>query len=552
MNRIIIALLIVVSLESMGSAFFWAEENRPANEPAIHELIKKLGSSKFAERERAAKQLEAIGERALQALRDVAKSADAGQAADLETTRRAAEILRRLEEKISNAKILAPRRLRLNIKDASVLDAIKELEKLSGYAIQIQGDRNALASRRITLDTGETTFWEALDQLCQKGGLVESNQQPAPMPPSIRSQPRPAPILPVKPPARPVPPPVLNKVQLQAPVAIAAVDVVELPAVPARPARPIQAKPVPAPVQIQAAPVQLRRARIQPIYPAPATNQIQVMPGKPSPVPTSYAGAVRVRAFTEASSQKGEAIIRLDASAEPRLQNFSLSSSPRIDRAIDDEGQTLTFVMDPAQFANTGLNNPYGVSLPRQARIQFKVGDKRSESLKELSGSLTAQAVMPTETLVSVPDIMQAAGKTAKGADGASLTVASVQKQANGDIQVQVRMENIPGQNPFGANGIVIQQIQINVQGGGNVVIGGMPLNPNSGMPVLVDKAGKSFSLVNIPNRRLQVNNGMMSQEASLVFRPNAGQGDPDRLILTGQRTATFAVPFSFKNVPLP
>lgn len=536
MHRAAIPVLAALTIGTLGPALIRAEEARPANQPAIQELIKQLGSSKFAERERAAKELEAIGEPALQALREVVKKTEAGQAIDLETTRRAAEILRRLEEKISNAKILAPRRLRLNVKDVNVLDAIKELEKLSGYPIQVQGDRNILANRRITLDTGETTFWEAFDQLCQKGGLVENSQQSSPNVPPIPFQPRRVPILPVKPPARPVPPPVL-KVQAQAAIAVAAV---ELPA--AQPAPPVQARPVPAPIQIQAAPVQIQRARIQPIYPAPATNQIQVMPGKPNPVPTSYAGAVRVRAYTEAGNQKGEVAIRLDLAAEPRLQNFSVSGSPRVDRASDDQGQSLSYVMDPTQ----------SVALLRQAKLHFKLGDKRAESLKELRGSLTAQALMPTETLVSVPNILQAAGKTAKGAGGATLTVASLQKQPNGDIQVQVRMENIPGQNPFGANGVVIQQIQINVQGGGNIVIGGMPLSPNSGMPALVDKEGKSFSLVNIPNRRLQLNNGMMSQEATLVFRPNTGQGDPDRLILTGQRTVTFPVPFSFKNMPLP
>jgi hypothetical protein len=43
-----------------------------------------------------------------------------------------------------------------------------------------------------------------------------------------------------------------------------------------------------------------------------------------------------------------------------------------------------------------------------------------------------------------------------------------------------------------------------------------------------------------------------MSQELTLVFRPHAGQGEPDRLLLTGQRTVTFPVPFNFKDISLP
>ena len=33
-------------------------------------------------------------------------------------------------------------------------------------AIQIQGDRTAFAEKKFTLDTGKTTFWEAVDRFC--------------------------------------------------------------------------------------------------------------------------------------------------------------------------------------------------------------------------------------------------------------------------------------------------------------------------------------------------------------------------------------------------
>ena len=109
-------------------------------------------------------------------------------------------------------------------------------------------------------------------------------------------------------------------------------------------------------------------------------------------------------------------------------------------------------------------------------------------------------------------------------------------------------MENLPGQNAFGGmNGVVIQQIQI--QGGGNIIIGGMPQQRS--VPTLVDKDGKSFQLVQVPSSRMQITNGVMSQELTMLFRPNPGQTDPDRLLLTGQRTATFQVPFAFRNIDI-
>src|SRR5262245_10081299 len=148
----------------------------PGNGPAsadddadrIARLVKQLGSTRFAERDRAKRELEALGTAALNALRQAAQSKD------LETSRRAGELVKKMEEKIDLASLLAPKRVRLNLKDKSVIDAVADLARQSGYSIEVQGDRTALANRKITLDTGDTSFWEALDQLCRKAGLVES------------------------------------------------------------------------------------------------------------------------------------------------------------------------------------------------------------------------------------------------------------------------------------------------------------------------------------------------------------------------------------------
>src|SRR5207247_3957033 len=118
-------------------------------------------------RHRAKAELEAIGAPALDALRKAARSSD------LETSRRAEEIVKKLEDKITTESLLAPKKVRLNLKDTPVPDAVAELSKQSGYNIQLLGDRAALAGRKVTLDTGETTFWEAYDRLRQKAGLVE-------------------------------------------------------------------------------------------------------------------------------------------------------------------------------------------------------------------------------------------------------------------------------------------------------------------------------------------------------------------------------------------
>ena len=101
-----------------------------------------------------------MGPTALEALRKAAKSGD------VETSRRAGELVKKFEDKITIDNLLAPKKVHLKLKDVTVLQAIEELSKQSGYPIQVDGDRTQLSKRKITLETGETTFWQAFDQLC--------------------------------------------------------------------------------------------------------------------------------------------------------------------------------------------------------------------------------------------------------------------------------------------------------------------------------------------------------------------------------------------------
>ena len=586
MGRWCVVLSFVVLMATGSQAWSQGNGNKSADPKRIAELIQQLGSLKFIERENARRELEAIGEPALEALKKAAKSED------LETSRRASEIVRLLEERSNTAKILAPKRVRLNLKDTPVLKAVRELERQSQYTIHIQGDQAALAKRKVTLDTGDTTFWEALDQLCAKAGLVEVglNQSfpqpfdriPAPMPP-IKIRPLPAPgVLPVIPPA--VPDKKGPEIKFEVKAAVAQVAVAQAgqtgpgqqtqPAVPVQPAQgkpmdvplPVQVKPVQVkPVQIL--PVQVQPIQIQPqpgvIRPLPINtnpNQIILTPGEPKKVPTCYSGAVRIRLLPGAGNQAGVANFLLDIAAEPRLQNFSLVGTPRIDKALDDQGQSLMLAMDPMppQPGNGPIALPARVRMPfigmtRQFPIRLKLGEKAAKSLKELKGSFTASALMPTEPLVTMDNILKAAGKTAKGANGGAIHVKAIDKMDNGDYQLQISMENIPGgNNPFGGIGVGFQQIQVQIGGGGNVVINGIAPGGNNNLPTLVDAKGQGYQLVNVPQRGLQINNGVMRQDITLVFRPQGGQGAPARLILNGQRTANFQVPFSFTNVPLP
>src|SRR5947208_1919212 len=157
---------LVAGLALLGTA---GPRTGSADEPSdrIERLVKQLGSPKFADRERAKRELQAIGTPALEALKKAA-AADDG-----EVGRRARDLAAELGQKALTERVLGGKKVRLSLKDTPVIDAVDELVRQSGYNIQIQGEVAALAKRKVTLETGDTTFWPAFDRLCLKAGLVE-------------------------------------------------------------------------------------------------------------------------------------------------------------------------------------------------------------------------------------------------------------------------------------------------------------------------------------------------------------------------------------------
>ena len=71
-----------------------------------------------------------------------------------------------------SARLLAPTKVKLSIKDQTVQDAVKELVKQSGSLLGVMANSDVYG-RKISLETGEVTFFEALDKLCAEAGLVE-------------------------------------------------------------------------------------------------------------------------------------------------------------------------------------------------------------------------------------------------------------------------------------------------------------------------------------------------------------------------------------------
>jgi hypothetical protein len=160
---ILIASLGFVLLASLPSP---AEE--VASKEKIDRLIEQMGSSAFAERQKAMQALDAIGGPALEVLKKAAQGGDA------EVRSRAGDLVKKIETRLTREKVLAGKRVHLVGKDMPVKDAVAGFQKKSGYIFYLHDPDNQLKDRTVTLDTGETTFWHAFGLFCAKAGLVEA------------------------------------------------------------------------------------------------------------------------------------------------------------------------------------------------------------------------------------------------------------------------------------------------------------------------------------------------------------------------------------------
>jgi len=621
----------------LGLAICALANSQPASPGAadakrIDALVKQLGSSRYVEREQAQKELEGIGAPALDTLRKAAKEGDA------EIAKRAADMVRRLEDKINTDTLLAPKKVKLSFKDVPVAEAVAELAKQSGYVVTLE-NAAALANRKVTLETGEVSFFEALDKLCAKAGLVEKSQpgftvgpNPGIIRPGVKIRPG-GPVPGVVPQPGVVPPKVLP-IQPKAPAAPALpqiqgqlgqpdiADIVK--ALQAQVQGPQQVPPgqqpeidqalkqVEALMQARQALMQAQIAQIQAqiqaqqipgvpqiqIAPLPAFPQIQPFPqpfpgfpgqnpgfgpaqqqprqfvladGKPTEYPTSYFGAVRVRllpAGPNAKAQAGETLMLMEVTAEPRLQNFQITSSPSIVRALDDQGQLLAAIEQPANNnPNFGQPNPPPFAFPnpfnqignqnnqqRTFPIRLKLGEKQAKSLKELEGTMTVSVQLPPAPVATINNVLKAAGESAKHKDtnNVALTLQSIEKVGDNGYKLQIVLDGnaANGQIPGGGGVQIIGggQIQIQIGAGAGFVGPGM----NQNLPSLVDAKGNAYKAGPITNNAMQFNNGVIKRTITLEYRADAGQGEPAQLVVNETRNTTLAVPFSFKNVQLP
>lgn len=567
-TRYLLAVPIVAGL-ALLMALPCSAGDTPSKEK-IAKLIEQMGSGNFAERENATKELAEIGVPALEALRKAAKNDDA------EVRKRAEELLPKIERQAESARVLAPKRVRLVYKDKPVKDALADFQKQSGYSMELHDPDGKLKERKLTLDTGDVTFWHAFHLFCAKAELTEAS--------------------------------LAELMQQQAPGGAGA--------------------PPPRPAFPGVNPAALQQARLGiPGMPA-RIDQILLKDGKPKKLPTDDRCAVRIRALTQSdqfsNAPADEILLPLEVAPEPKLQ-WEYMQSIHIDKALDDRGQSLTQVVPQVEGvvgAGGGLPEAQQIRLRRQmaqmqrqmqlrrqgmpmmagnpnhqVSVQFKKGAKETKSLKELKGTITAQLLSEAQPLI-VADKLKA-GESFKGKDGGFIKIVDVKSEGEetairlefehppfdkvmpeqqnvmqffpGAGVAPIRIQAAPGNKkmpvpppppaaPPGGLAAKPQAAPPPVQGQiivkGGMAFGGAAqfMDSFNGLSVRDDKDNMLPARVQIENSFQQQAGGVFKQTTTYTFtcRRDKDKGQPAKVVYRGRKRVAVEIPFALTDVPLP
>jgi len=505
---------IVLCAALIGSALFAADVSAAnASAERLAHLVRQLGSARFAEREAATRSLDALGDAAVPALQTAMASNDP------ETRRRAGELLERIGQRATVAKILKPTTISLNFEGTPVADAVRILGNLTGLHIELQQVATN-SNRKISLKCGPLPIWEAVEQFCRSADLHEWDGF--------------SPLA-----GHSAPPPTANP---QGNIVFGG--------------------GVPAQIVVNG---RVARSSFR------GDNRVVLCDG-PGPAPASHhAGAVRLRALPVGtpfpmSVMGDEVLLPLQASAEPRLQWGGILSV-RVDKAIDELGNVhaASGVIAPIGNSSEVIVVPMmnGGMMAQQApgrlglgALKIARGDKAGKSIRELTGELTAQ-VHITEPLARIEGPLKS-GSSASGADGISVKLLDVSEPSPGELKLSVELalpidvQPIGGLPGFGGRvafqgGVVFQQQNR---------IAAAPALPQGTTEfcglTLEDAKGRRWTAINGYQESMRIGPQGQSSQLNLTFKAPDADVTAARLVFSGSRPTVIAIPFTFRDLALP
>jgi len=505
-------LAAVFAVVGLGICLAYAEEAKPAptkpDAAQIARLVAQLGSDRYEEREAASESLDALGTTALDSLRVALKSPSP------ETRKRAGDLVQRIEKRLETAELTQPKMIRLVYNDTPVTEAVQDIARKTGFPVQIEGDQTKLANRKITLDTGEIPFWQAVDQFCEKAGFVERGS-----------------------------------------VAIAETN---------KPAIEQRDLAVRKMVIMQDGSMGGARSEMPLVF----------LDGKLPAVATYYGGALRVRVLPRTAPAAGAAkndapvkywgggtVLTVEISPEPKVGVRTILSV-RVEKVLDDQGNEL----------KTPLPYTYGHDENGDLEMQWRGGMGNSvyvdgmgagdlstrvplrldlpsgvKSLKEVRGYVGADVLTPPMPLITMENILDAAGKTVEGKHGGSMQVSEVKRDDKGQVTLKVSVDKPPPAFPqvidrFGRGRLMRR---------GGIVVDERGTDPNvvGRLLSLLDEKGQAFKLTAVELKPLEAPGTF---EWQVTFQPPDGAAKAAKLIYLGRRRTTIDVPFVLKDVPVP
>jgi hypothetical protein len=450
-------------------------------------LISDLGSPRFEVREQATQRLARLGEPALEALETAARSPD------LEIRRRAENLACFIQHRLETERILRPRYVQLDYKDAPLGQAVSDLARKTGLPLEY---RRQASEPTISLHTEELTAWKALEHFCREAKLEEK-------PPPVRDS---------------------SNVRMMARPGGQFVVISTMGGTPQRPNGTIVLTPG-------------KGSRLPAFY--AGSVRIRALPVE------------NARAFERRPNQL-LALLEVCPQADMAWQGVA---DVQVDEAIDDSGQRLAslpgLARGPAAAVAGKLraqriivldNGLPGAGDLRLAAIRFQRSDRPSHLLKQLRGQVEALALSPLQPIFTIDEVLKSNGHVFHGSHGEVLKIKDAKRLKDGSTNLVLELKNA---------GTLLSRLRPN---GMAVVPPGMPPGASSGNQQrldLYDIHGKRLALSNLRDNVSLGANGTITHVLEVTCRPHSDEGELAKLILSARRFISVEIPFELKGVPV-
>lgn len=457
--------------------------------------VRALAHPRYAEREKAARELEVIGEPALKALREVARSNDE------ELRSRAAAVADRIERSIRSERLLAAPKLALKFDKVPLDRAVTEFAAKAQRHVVLDKAAVKNPDRTVTVDTGEMPYWEAVQAFYRAAGLVEDDEPFAAPPPGSGPGSGPRAVR-----------------RLQGPAMTNAIRLIDG----------------------ESGPVFADRAiRVRLLRPGFGENKYDDIKGEVTfhidvdPAPTLAVREIIGIEVRKAVTDDGRPL----AAAFP-------APPPPTDLAYQE-----AIILKQVMVANGSMMIEGMPGMAAQP-VTLKTDGLRPKKLAEFQGTVVARVITPPEPLVTVNQLLQAKNREAT-ADGITVQVKDVNTGPGDRVVVQARVVTRMDLAdevlavPIQMKGRVRQFIRINRRSEG---FGGqlpdLKVHDAAGAPI----RGLSAQVTN-----MRFDGTTMIQDVKLSFeKPATPGGDSLNLVLMGKRPAVVEMPFTLRDVPLP